>query len=235
MRIRNLKYVWIFVLLATTSSCGEFFNIEMPVQADVEIELSHHDVDLLVGDTILLETTVEPDTVEVSYFWDVYGDADALEVIGHRIRGLKEGVSKVLVQVYNVAAGNEAESFADSCIIRTFEWNPIERDEYLYETVVYASLSYNGEDVTGSLGDLRIAAVVDGELRGEAVMRKAYGIPYLEMRIKSSWPGEVATIECYHTTLYKRFVLGQQLLDGETYGTLSALKEFSCREPNFEN
>ena len=85
------------------------------------------------------------------------------------------------------------------------------------------------------MGNTRLAAVVDGELRGMAVMREAYGIPYLEMRIKATWPGETAYIECYDPDTYQHFVFDSLLLHGETYGTLSDLKRYRGRSRNYGN
>jgi hypothetical protein len=93
-------------------------------------------------------------------------------------------------------------------------------------------LVVDGVSLTESLGNTRLVAVVDGEIRAEAVMRSAYGIPYLEMRIKALWPGEQAAILCYHPSTYQLFELGSINLTGETYGTLSNLVKYRCNSRN---
>ena len=85
------------------------------------------------------------------------------------------------------------------------------------------------------MGTTRLAAVVDGELRGLAVMREEHGIPYLELRIRASWPGEVADIECYNPDSHQRFVIEELQLDGETHGMLSDLKRYRCKSRNYGN
>ena len=85
------------------------------------------------------------------------------------------------------------------------------------------------------MGTTRLAAVVDGELRGLAVMREMHGVPYLELRIRASWPGEVANIECYNPDTHQRFVIEELQLDGETHGTLSDLRRYRCKSRNYGN
>jgi hypothetical protein len=109
-----------------------------------------------------------------------------------------------------------------------FDWTQgADQSEYLYETIVYASLEIDNEDITDAIDGLRVVAVVknDGndEVRACAEMKEAYGVNYLQFRIGSYWPGEKATIECYHPELHQRFVFEEITLNGSTYGLLSDL------------
>jgi hypothetical protein len=78
----------------------------------------------------------------------------------------------------------------------------------------------------------RLVAVVGDEVRGRAVMRTAYGIPYLEMRIGSkSMYGEQITFEYYDHSHYLRHQFPTVTFDGETHGTLSNPVIFRVNEP----
>jgi hypothetical protein len=163
----------------------------------------------------------------------VKGDEEAVELAGRKLHAMKPGRALVVVQAQTLNVDDSESVASDSCYVNVFGWQECEPGEFLYETVLYSSLVVDGVQMTDSLGRTRLVAVVDGELRGEAVMREAYGIPYLQMRIKGSWPGEEASIECYVPELHERFVLGTLILDGETHGTLSDLKRYRAVSRNY--
>ena len=225
----------IFMLCAavTVCSCGEMFNFETEQLKPDGLYLSHHEIDLHVGDTITFGTELIPDTVRASYYWLVKGDEEAVELAGRKLRAMKPGRALVVVQAQTLNMDNTENVVTDSCYVNVFEWQECAPNDFLYETVLYASLEIDGKDVTASMDDIRMVAAVDGEKRGEAVMREAHGIPYLEMRINAAWPGEEAVIECYLPAKYERFVLGTLILDGETHGTLSDLKRYRGVSRNY--
>ena len=186
-----------------------------------------------MGDTITFGTELVPDTVRASYYWLVKGDEEAVELAGRKLRAMKPGRALVVVQAQTLNMDNTENVVADSCYVNVFEWQECDPREFLYETVLYSSLTVDGVQMTDSLGRTRLVAVVDGEVRADAEMRRENGIPYLQMRIKGSWPGEEATIECYVPEMYERFVLGTLILDGETHGTLSDLKRYRGVSRNY--
>ena len=224
--MKLIKNFYIILTMAALTSCGELFNFEEAKPAPLGIALSHHEVDIIVGDTIILDTYITPDTVEVSYHWEVYDDVDAVQLVGRRVYANKSGRAKIVVEATGYDAENNKVLFTDSCFVNVFEWKECNPAEYLYETVVYASLMIDNELMNDSLGDTRLVAIVDGEVRGEAVMREAHAIPYLEMRIAAAWPGESAQIQCYHKAGHERFVFETRPLHGGTYGTLSKLRSY---------
>ena len=232
--MKQIVNIFLLFVALLFCSCGEFFNFETEEPTVDGLRLSHHEVDLIVGDSITFSVEISPDTLPVSYYWLVKGDEDAIELAGRKVNALKEGQALVLVQAQRVS--NEAvDVVTDSCYVNVFEWREVDYNEYLYETVVYCSLVVDGITKTADMGTTRLAAAVDGELRGLAVMREMYGIPYLELRIRASWPGEVANIECYNPDTYQRFVIEELQLDGETHGTLSDLKRYRCKSRNYGN
>lgn len=224
--MKLIKNIYITLTLVALTSCGELFNFEEAKPAPDGVALSHHEVDVLVGDSIILDTYIKPDTVDVTYHWEVYDDVDAVELIGRRVYAEKPGRVKVVVEATGYDAENNKVLYTDSCFVNVFEWKECNPAEYLYETVVYASLTIDNELMNDSMGDTRLVAIVDGEIRGEAVMREAHKIPYLEMRIAAAWPGESAQIQCYHRIGHERFVFETLPLHGGTYGTLSKLKTY---------
>lgn len=232
--MKQIVNIFLLFVALLFCSCGEFFNFETEEPTVDGLRLSHHEVDLIVGDSITFDVELSPDTLPVSYYWQVKGDEDAIELAGRKVNALKEGQALVVVQAQRVS--NEAvDVVADSCYVNVFEWRKVDYNEFLYETVVYCSLVVDGITKTADMGTTRLAAVVDGELRGLAVMREMHGVPYLELRIRASWPGEVANIECYNPDTHQRFVIEELQLDGETHGTLSDLKRYRCKSRNYGN
>ena len=231
--MKQIGNIFLLFALAIFCSCGEFFNFETEQPTVDGLRMSYHEIDLIVGDSATFSIELSPDTFPVSYYWMVKGDEDAIELAGRKVSSKKPGKAIVVVEAQRI--NSDIEAVSDSCCINVFDWKRVDYNEYLYETVLYCSLVIDGVQKTENIGNTRLAAVVDGELRGMAVMREAYGIPYLEMRIKATWPGETAYIECYDPDTYQHFVFDSLLLHGETYGTLSDLKRYRGRSRNYGN
>lgn len=230
--MKQIGNIFLLFAMAIFCSCGEFFNFEVEQPTVNGLRISHHEIDLIVGDGITFELELSPDTIPVSYCWLVEGDEDAIELAGRKVNAMKPGRALVRVEAERIN-GNQVDVVYDSCYVNVFDWKAVDYNEFLYETVLYSSLVIDGEQKTDAMGTTRLAAVVDGELRGLAVMREAHGVPYLEMRIRATWPGEVATIECYNPDTYQRFVFESLQLTGETYGTLSDLKRYRGKSRNY--
>lgn len=230
--MKQIGNIFLLFITAIFCSCGEFFNFEVEQPTVNGLRISHHEIDLIVGDGITFDLELSPDTIPVSYCWMVEGDEDAIELAGRKVNAMKPGRALVRVEAERIN-GNRVDVVYDSCYVNVFDWKAVDYNEFLYETVLYSSLVIDGEQKTDAMGTTRLAAVVDGELRGLAVMREAHGVPYLEMRIRATWPGEVATIECYNPDTYQRFVFESLQLTGETYGTLSDLKRYRGKSRNY--
>ena len=230
--MKQIGNIFLLFAMAIFCSCGEFFNFEVEQPTVNGLRISHHEIDLIVGDGITFELELSPDTIPVSYCWLVEGDEDAIELAGRKVNAMKPGRALVRVEAERIN-DDRVDVVYDSCYVNVFDWKAVDYNEFLYETVLYSSLVIDGEQKTNAMGNTRLAAVVDGELRGLAVMREAHGVPYLEMRIRATWPGEVATIECYNPDTYQRFVFESLPLTGETYGTLSDLKRYRGKSRNY--
>lgn len=231
--MKLIRKILLLCAMAAISSCGELFEFETDKPMPDGLTISHHEIDLHVGDYIDFETTLNPDSIVASYYWTVKGDEEAVELTGRRLRAVKPGRALVVVEAQSLNIDNTVEVAADSCYVNVFEWVECETGEFLYETVLYSSLVVDGIQMTDSLGGTRLVAVVDGEVRAEAEMREEHDIPYLRMRIKGNWPGEKASIECYVPNKYERFVFESLELDGGTYGTLSDLKRYRGKSRNY--
>ncbi len=231
--MKLIRKILLLCAMAAISSCGELFEFETDKPMPDGLTISHHEIDLHVGDFIDFETTLNPDSIVASYYWTVKGDEEAVELTGRRLRAVKPGRALVVVEAQSLNIDNTVEVAADSCYVNVFEWVECEPGEFLYETVLYSSLVVDGIQMTDSLGGTRLVAVVDGEVRAEAEMREEHDIPYLRMRIKGNWPGEKASIECYVPNKYERFVFESLELDGGTYGTLSDLKRYRGKSRNY--
>ena len=224
--MKLLRNILLLLTVLMTSSCGELFGLtENDADPPEGVVLSHHDIDVMVGDSVFFEAKIYPDTAVVSYRWDLIGDSQTGKLVGNWFHALGLGEMYLEVIAENIDVVDDAVySVRDICKINVFNWTEIpDRNEFLYETIVYASLAIDDVDLTDSIDDLQVVAVVKNEIRARAEMQEAYGVPYLVFRIVSYWPGEKATIQCYDRTKCQRWEFQEITLDGRTYGRLSDL------------
>ena len=123
----------IFMLCAavTVCSCGEMFNFETEQPRPDGLYLSHHEIDLHVGDTITFGTELIPDTVKVSYYWLTKGDEEAVELAGRKLRAMKPGRALVVVQAQTLNMDNTENVVTDSCYVNVFEWQECAPNDFL--------------------------------------------------------------------------------------------------------
>jgi hypothetical protein len=229
--MKRIRYIWLLMVLLMTSSCGELFEFEeLEGNSLSGVQLSYDAVDIMVGDSVFFQAEVQPAGAGVSYTWSLKGDTSLYDWEGYWLHAVRQGHVDVYVEAANVDSLGISEAVVkDTCAVNIFEWVDYEYpDDFLYETVVYASLQVNGEEVKDSLGSIQVVAIADDRVRCHAKMDTAYGVSYLTFRIGSFWPGETARIQCYLPEQYKRFDLGEIVLDGSTKGTLSNLVKFEC-------
>jgi hypothetical protein len=153
------------------------------------------------------------------------GEVKSGQLVGNWLYAVAPGEFYVKVEAENIdLVSDSVYTVSDVCRVNVFDWTQgPDQSEYLYETVMYASLEIDEVDITNSIDSLQVVAVVKDEVRAYAQMKEAYGVNYLQFRIGSHWPGEKATIECYHPELHQRFVFQEITLNGGTYGRLSDL------------
>ena len=199
--------------------------------------LSHRQADMLVGDSLYFTTATTPDSAEVTYKWILSDpETQVVRMIGRRLYARAKGEVEVYVKAFPVG---QSESdihpdsiLQDSCMVTVVERIEVPHNEFPYEMVVIANLEIADTLVTDSVQASRLVAIVDGEVRGRAVMRTAYGIPYLEMRIGSkTMYGDQISFEYYDHSHYLRHEFPAVTFDGETHGTLSDPVIFRVNEP----
>lgn len=224
--MKLIRNIWLLLVVLLTSSCGELFNLnENEANPPDGVIMSHHDIDLMVGDSVFIEAKAYPDTAVVSYRWSQMGEVKSGQLVGNWLYAVAPGEFYVKVEAENIdLVSDSVYTVSDVCRVNVFDWTQgPDQSEYLYETVMYASLEIDEVDITNSIDSLQVVAVVKDEVRAYAQMKEAYGVNYLQFRIGSYWPGEKATIECYHPELLQRFVFQEITLNGSTYGRLSDL------------
>lgn len=228
--MKRIRYIWLLMILLVTSSCGELFTFnENDSDPPEKIMLSKNEVDIMVGDSIFFQAQTAPAHVAVTYKWDLKGDTAVYDWRGYWFHAVKPGKTTIHVEARNVdAVGDSIPYVEDECEVRVFEWIDYEYpNDFLYETVVYASLKIEGEEVTDTIEGLHVVAIVDDRVRCRAKFAQAFGKSYYVFRIGSFWPGEVASLQCYHHGLYRRYDLKEITLNGSTYGTLSNLVQLT--------
>ena len=223
--MKRIRYIWLLMIVMMLTSC-ELFNFEeLSTESPNKVLLSKNIVDIHVGDSVFFQAKTDPADLLVNYAWSLEGDTSVYDWKGYWFYATKPGRAEVVVEA--TSAGGEADSIMamrDSCEVNVFEWIDYEyENDFLYETVVYSSLSIDGEEIVDTLNNLQVVAIVDDRVRCRAKMEKAFGVSYVVFRIGSFWPGEKASLQCYAPNLYRRMVLKEIILDGNTQGTLSNL------------
>ncbi len=224
--MKLIRNIWLLLTVLLVTSCGELFNLNVnDADAPDGVMMTHHNIDVMVGDSVFFDAKAYPDSVVVSYRWKLLGDTDAGKLEGNWFHATAAGELQLQVEAENIDLVDDSIfTVKDVCDIVVFEWSEgADQGEYLYETVVYASLEIDEVDVTASIDSLQVVAVVKDEVRARAEMKEAYGVNYLQLRIGSYWPGEIATLQCYHPGLHQHFVFQEIKLNGSTYGRLSDL------------
>lgn len=224
--MKLIRNIWLLLMVLLTSSCGELFNLnENEANPPDGVVMSHHDIDIIVGDSVFIEAKTYPDTAVVSYRWSQSGQTNSGRLVGNWLYAVAPGEFYVKVEAENIDLVNDSTySVSDVCRVNVFDWSiGPDQSDYLYETIVYASLEIDEVDITNAIDNLQVVALVKDEVRARAEMKEAYGVNYLQFRIGSYWPGEKATLECYHPELHQRFVFKEITLGGITYGSLSDL------------
>lgn len=244
--MKKLKYLLASAMICVMASCvplDELADLKIVLTDKLEsypitgFRLSHRQADMLVGDSLYFTTATTPDSVEVTYKWILSDpETQVVRMIGRRLYAREKGEVGVYVKAFPVGQSegdiHPDSILQDSCMVTVVERIEVPHNEFPYEMVVIANLEIADTLVTDSLQASRLMAVVGDEVRGRAVMRTAYGIPYLEMRIGSkSMYGEQITFEYYDRSHFLRHEFPAITFDGESHGTLSDPVIFRIAEP----
>ena len=80
--MKQIGNIFLLFAMAIFCSCGEFINFEVEQPTVNGLRISHHEIDLIVGDGITFDLELSPNDIPVSYYWQVEGDEDAIELAG---------------------------------------------------------------------------------------------------------------------------------------------------------
>ena len=159
--------------VSTLASC------EITEEEHVEalwMELDRDSIVVMLGDTCRLNMKFLPDTVtNVTAFWEVIDSTGVINVLQNgAVIATQIGEADVRVVATN-------ERFEDTChVVVIDDWREL-YDTYPYDMLVYADVNIKGHH--NNADSLRIAAFIDGEMRGYGQVRTDHGIPYTLFRI----------------------------------------------------
>lgn len=226
---RILSLLLILPLLVTFTSCGDLsqlFDVLGDLQKPTDITLNSHQLDLIVGDSLRLHSTMSPDSsTQFAVAWSS-DDRSIAEMHGAVVYGIAVGETEIHARSYIGWIDEETpQVLEDSCHVRVFD-RVFDDAEYRYDMVVYAKVSVDGVDVTS---DACVYAYVGDEIRGVSRTFTQRERSFLELRVYSKQPGgEMVSFKCNLPGEKRSIPLEQTLsFDGESHGTLSDLFLFT--------
>lgn len=191
--------------------------VDEPIEAQL-MKVDRDSVVLMMGDTCRLTLDFTPKEItNITAYWELIDSTGIINVLQNgSVIATQPGEADVRV----VAANARLE---DTIHVRVIEdWREL-YDTYPYDMLVYADVNVQGyhNDADG----LRIAAFIDGELRGYGEVRTDYDVTYTLFRIWHKRPrsGRV-TFRYYlphqYTTGPLEFYMD---FDGDIHGRLNNL------------
>lgn len=214
--------LWMLTLTFGLSSCGEFFQFdeEQDNWDSVQMHIPCDSAYVMVGDSIPLTVEFVPDSVkETSVYWTL-DDTLCARLHNDTLVALSPGSLKI------TAVGGNGR-LSGMCTVNVIDrWNVENFNcQQPSDMVIYANVSVNGEAWDDST--MVVGAFVRGELAGVAVKRKAFGIPYAELRIWALSDQNVGRVElrCYDRRRFRLFYYREEMefTATRTLGTLSNL------------
>ncbi len=232
--MRNL-FIIITTLIALTSCDLVDFDVDYGEFPECEMQLDRHQVYVEVGDSFFINPIFTPDTLPNREIFYYYNPEGLLAYDTECFHALREGSTMLYALSVN-------QRLLDSCQVSIMApWVPDADKDYPYDMVVYADVTLEGEPFDPET--MVLAAFVGNECRGVGVMRRAFGIDYMELRIGSElgrvevipddeedeegiiYDGsERVTIRLYHRKEHLVYDYDKRIVfDEETHGTLSDL------------
>lgn len=206
-------YLLTFLLLLT--SCGEFFEFYGDATPAATMTLDRHEVNIMVGDSLLITPLFDPDTLSNSSVYWMTDQEGIIEMVKDSIVALQPG--SVLLTAMSVSA-----QLLDSCRVTVMPQWKVDPMDFLFDMVIYADVTVHGQKPDQSMV---IGAFCGDELRGVAEPRQAFGIDYMELRVWSQYrERDSINFRCYyHDTAVTEVFPDSLLFDGEKHGTPSQL------------
>lgn len=173
--LQKLAPVVLCLCLGLTAFTSCEITEEEPIDA-LWMELDRDSIVVMLGDTCRLNMRFLPDTVtNVTAFWEIIDSTGVINVLQNgAVIATQTGEADVRVVAAN-------ERFEDTChVVVIDDWREL-YETYPYDMIVYADVNVLGHH--NNADSLRIAAFIDGEMRGYGQVRTDHGITYTFFRI----------------------------------------------------
>ena len=231
--MKKLKYLLLSTAMLTMTSCAGLYEYivsgELQLAALNDVQLSHHKIDLLVGDTIMFKLDIDPDTFNVEQptcRWTLSDpETEAVSMIGKRLFARNPGEVEVFLEAVppglNIDDVPVDSVMRDSCEVTVARRVKTNYLDFPHEMIIIARLERDGVAVTDSATVSKLQAVIDDEVRGHGIARKAFGVHYVELVIYGNELGKQGLIEYFDRDNLQRYPFTEFEFDGNTHGTLS--------------
>lgn len=179
MRKSIYKFVILLALALQVASCG-LLDWDVDSEGSIivsSMRIKYDTVYVMIGDTVPLQMSFQPDTVNLKDIFIQSSDPDIVWVDTVRNRLEAVGTGWAMVRVESVSA-----RLKDSCAVYVMPSWKVREEGYLYETVFYAHVTKDGYPVTSNL---LVAAFVGDECRGVAMPQSFHGVSLTLFRVGS--------------------------------------------------
>lgn len=223
--IHRLRLLLIYTaMLVAMPSCGllELDPDALPEDAR-ELLLNRDTAYVMLGDTLDLRATVEPDQSLVSsVFWYIE-DPDVVQLQDDKFIAVGQGTTLITALYVRT-------ELSDSCLVSVLpRWEASSYD-YAYETIIRARVTVHGQPMAPHM---KVAALCHDQIRGVGHIETVGNQSYLYIRVGADqldsgneededWIREMITFQLYDPTTLRMQHFPQTLpFDGENHGTLT--------------
>jgi len=237
LSLRYLPLIASIMLQAMTTSCLELYDLDTSEDEPnpASIEMSRHTVSIMEGDSLILNATINPDTVDYQTYWftDYEGTQPPVVLVGSC--AYAHTVGSVMAYVKALSEGEisntiiDSKSIVDSCQINVFSWELPSAIMYQrYDMVILAKITINALPLDKDIQE--VAAFINGELCGRGMVLTQRNKTYCLIRVwHDELDGAPVTLRCYDHSQARIINLSGDPLyfDQETHGSLTNLLEFT--------